>query len=64
MVKDGICRVLSIAEQTGVRALITHPIDEDAKQFYAYFGFEPSPLGDQQQFLLLKDARRIIQRDA
>lgn len=60
MLKDAVRRVLSISEHTGIRAVLTHPIDEDAKQFYAYFGFEPSPMGERQLFLMLKDARRLL----
>ena len=48
------------AEQAGVRALLTHPIDEDAARFYQRFGFEASPVREQQLLLLLKDARRLL----
>lgn len=59
MLQDAIRRTLAIAEQAGVRALLTHPIDEDAERFYLRFGFEPSPVRAQQLLLLLKDARRL-----
>ena len=59
MLQDAIRRTLAIAEQAGVRALLTHPIDEDAQRFYLRFGFEPSPVRAQQWLLLLKDARRL-----
>jgi GNAT superfamily N-acetyltransferase len=59
MLKDAIRRTLLIAEQAGIRALLTHPIDEDAARFYRRFGFETSPLREQQLLLLLKDARRF-----
>jgi hypothetical protein len=51
---------LLIAEQAGIRAMLTHPIDEEASSFYQRFGFVPSPLQDQQLLLLLKDARRWV----
>lgn len=57
MLQDAIRRTLVIAEQAGVRALLTHPIDEDAARFYTRFGFIASPLREQQLLLLLKDAR-------
>jgi GNAT superfamily N-acetyltransferase len=60
MLKDAIRRTLLIAEQAGIRALLTHPIDEDAARFYRRFGFETSPLREQQLLLLLKDARRFV----
>jgi GNAT superfamily N-acetyltransferase len=59
LLKDAVRRTLLIAEQAGLRAMLTHPIDEEAARFYTRFGFEPSPLREQQLLLLLKDARRI-----
>jgi GNAT superfamily N-acetyltransferase len=59
LLQDAIRRTLMIAEQAGIRALLTHPIDEKASRFYQRFGFMPSPLGEQQLLLLLKDARRF-----
>jgi predicted N-acetyltransferase YhbS len=60
MLQDAIRRTLMIAEQAGIRALLTHPIDENAARFYQRFGFMSSPLREQQFLLLLKDARRLI----
>jgi len=57
MLQDAIRRTLLIAEQAGIRALLTHPIDKEATGFYSRFGFIASPLRDQQLLLLLKDAR-------
>lgn len=60
MLQDAIRRTLVIAEQAGIRAILTHPIDEDAARFYTRFGFSASPLRQQQLLLLLKDARKIL----
>lgn len=60
MLQDAIRRTVAIAEQVGVRAMLTHPIDEDAARFYLRFGFEASPVREQQLLLLLKDARRLL----
>jgi len=60
MLQDAIRRTLVVAEQAGVRALLTHPIDEDAARFYLRFGVEVSPVREQQLLLLLKDARRLL----
>ena len=51
-----------IAEQAGIRAMLTHPIDTDAAASYTCFGFIASPLAAQRQqlLLLLKDARRWV----
>ena len=58
MLRDAIRRTLLIAEQAGIRALLTHPIDEEAARFCSRFGFIASPLREQQLLLLLKDARK------
>ncbi|MBH2020624.1 MAG: GNAT family N-acetyltransferase [Burkholderiales bacterium] len=60
LLKDAIRRALMISEQAGIRALLTHPMDEEAARFYSRFGFEPSPLREDQLLLLLKDARRLV----
>jgi Predicted acetyltransferase len=60
MLQDAIRRTLVIAEQAGIRVILTHPIDEDAARFYTRFGFIASPLRQQQLLLLLKDARKIL----
>lgn len=60
LLQDAIRRTMLIAEQAGIRAMLTHPIDEEAAQFYKRFGFIASPLREQQMLLLLKDARRWV----
>lgn len=57
MLQDALRRTLVLAEQAGIRAMLTHPIDEEAAQFYQRFGFIASPWREQQLLLLLKDAR-------
>uniref|UniRef100_A0ABX1PT95 GNAT family N-acetyltransferase n=2 Tax=Aromatoleum TaxID=551759 RepID=A0ABX1PT95_9RHOO len=60
LLQDAIRRTMLIAEQVGIRAMLTRPIDEDAARFYTRFGFIASPLREQQLLLLLKDARRWV----
>ena len=60
LLQDAIRRTMLIAEHAGIRAMLTHPIDEDATRFYTCFGFIASPLREQQLLLLLKDARRWV----
>jgi predicted N-acetyltransferase YhbS len=60
LLQDAIRRTMLSAEQAGIRAMLTHPTDEDAAQFYTRFGFIASPLREQQLLLLLKDARRWV----
>ena len=60
LLQDAIRRTLNVAEQAGIRALLTHPIDDDAARFYQRCGFEASPLGQGQLLMLLKDAKRWV----
>ena len=60
LLQDAIRRTMLIADQAGIRAMLTHPIDEEAARFYTRFGFVASPLREQQLLLLLKDARRWV----
>lgn len=60
LLKDAIARTVQVADQVGIRAMLTHPIDEEAARFYQRFGFVASPVRPDQLLLLLKDARRWI----
>ena len=60
LLQNAIRRSMVIAEQAGIRAILTHPIDENSAHFYRRFGFISSPLREQQLLLLLKDARAYI----
>lgn len=60
LLKDAMLRALQAAEIAGLRAIIVHAKDEEAKAFYAKFGFEPSPLDELHLQLLLKDVKRTI----
>ena len=43
LLKDAVLRALSVAENTGVRALLVHAMHENAKAFYLHYGFDVSP---------------------
>jgi len=60
LLQDAISRTLAIAEQAGIRTLLTHPIDAEAEAFYRRFGFEATPAHERQLLFLLKDARRFV----
>jgi len=62
LLREAIARTLQLAEIAGVRAMLTHPLDDEAARFYRRFGFEASPIREQQLLLLLKDARRAAAR--
>jgi GNAT superfamily N-acetyltransferase len=63
LVVDAFRRIDRIAEEVGVRALLIHAEDADARDFYLRLArFEPSPVDDLQLLLLLKDLRKAIRR--
>lgn len=43
LLKDAILRTISVAENVGIRALLVHAINEQARQFYLGRGFQASP---------------------
>ena len=61
LLQDAVRRTLLMAEHAGIRAMLTHPLDDEAARFNTRFGFIASPLREQQLLLLLKDARRWAQ---
>jgi GNAT superfamily N-acetyltransferase len=60
LLQDAIRRTVSVSAQAGIRALLTHPLDDAAEGFYRRFGFEPRLVRERQLILLLKDARRFV----
>jgi predicted N-acetyltransferase YhbS len=54
---DGVRRCLEASEIAGVRAIITHAIDDDAVRFYERHGFLQCPLGDRVMLLPIEVAR-------
>lgn len=45
LVQDAGKRVIAAADLVGVRGMIVHAIDEEARRFYVKCGFVPSPTG-------------------
>jgi GNAT superfamily N-acetyltransferase len=61
LLRDALVRVSNAADEIGVRALLIHAKDEQARDFYlAQAEFEPSPIDPLQLFLLLKDLRKSV----
>jgi GNAT superfamily N-acetyltransferase len=57
LLADVMQRTLVVAEETGIRLLLVHAVNEDARSFYLYYGFEPSPSDPMILQLLIKDIR-------
>jgi GNAT superfamily N-acetyltransferase len=60
LLADAMQRTLLVAEETGIRLLLVHAVDEDAKSFYLHYGFEPSPSDPMNLQLLVKDIRATM----
>lgn len=44
LLNDAVSRVSNLADQVGIKAIMVHAIDEQARAFYEYFGFVQSPI--------------------
>lgn len=61
LLRDALLRVASAADVVGVRALLVHAKDDEARGFYEHFGFEASPVDPLQLMLLMKDLRGALE---
>ncbi|MDB5453666.1 MAG: family N-acetyltransferase [Caulobacteraceae bacterium] len=62
LLKDAVTRTLQAAEIAGIRALVAHAKDEEARRFYERFDFTPSPSDPYHLLLLLKDVKALVSR--
>lgn len=60
LLRDAMSRALSVAEQAGMRLLLVHAVNDEARAFYEHFGFEPSPTDAMNLQLLIKDIRLAL----
>jgi GNAT superfamily N-acetyltransferase len=60
LLADAMQRTLLVAEETGIRLLLVHAVNEDARNFYLHYGFEASPSDPMNLQLLIKDIRATI----
>lgn len=54
---DALKRIEEAADIVGVRAVMVHAIDDQARRFYEHFNFDSSPIDPFLLMLLLKDIR-------
>jgi GNAT superfamily N-acetyltransferase len=55
LLRDAMLRTIAAADAIGVRAMLVHAIDDDARRFYLNHGLEPSPTDPLHLMILLKD---------
>ena len=60
MLKDALIRMERAADILGIRAVLVHAIDQQARAFYEKFDFEPCPDDPLHLMLLLKDLRKQL----
>jgi GNAT superfamily N-acetyltransferase len=60
LLKDAILRTLKAAEIAGIRAIVVHAKDDEARRFYEHFNFRPSPTDQYHLFCLMKDVKKLL----
>ena len=50
LLNDAVTRISHLADQVGIKAIMVHAIDEQARAFYEYFGFVQSPIASNTLF--------------
>jgi GNAT superfamily N-acetyltransferase len=61
LLADAMQRTLLVAGGAGIRLLLVHAVDEEARAFYLHHGFEASPSDPLNLQLLIKDIRATIE---
>ncbi|MEO8459652.1 MAG: GNAT family N-acetyltransferase [Dokdonella sp.] len=64
LLKDAIQRTLQLAEHIGIRALLCHAIDVEAKAFYLKRGFIESPIDPMTVMLSIARLQEALRKQA
>ncbi len=60
LLKHALLKAINAAEIAGLRAVIVHAKDENAKQFYERYNFVPFPQDPFHLYFLIKDIRENL----
>jgi len=60
LLKDALLRTAQAADIAGIRCLLVHAKDEDARKWYESWEFEPSPTDPYHLFLMIKDLKSLL----
>ena len=60
LLKDALLRIERAADVLGIRAVLVHAMDAEARAFYERFEFEPCPGDELHLMLLMKDLRKMV----
>lgn len=62
LLRDSVLRTRQAADIVGVRAMLVHAISEEAKRFYARYGFTESPVDPMTLMLSLADVDKLAKK--
>ncbi|WP_233248063.1 GNAT family N-acetyltransferase [Limnohabitans sp. MMS-10A-178] len=60
LLKNALLRTVQAADIAGIRALLVHAKDEEARNWYRQWEFEQSPTDAYHLFLLVKDIKALL----
>jgi len=60
LLKDALLRTAQAADIAGIRALLVHAKDDEARAWYERFDFESGPTDPYHLFLLMKDLKALL----
>jgi GNAT superfamily N-acetyltransferase len=60
LLKDAMLRAVQASEIAGLRAILVHAKDQNAKNFYEKFGFKSSPTNDFHLFLSIAEIKESL----
>lgn len=60
LLKDALLRTAQAAGIAGIRCLLVHAKDDDARRWYEAWDFEPGPTDPYHLFLMMKDLKALL----
>jgi GNAT superfamily N-acetyltransferase len=60
LLKDALLRIVTAAEEIGIRAALVHALDEQARHFYTKHGFYESPTNDLTLMITVEEIQRTF----
>lgn len=61
MLKHALLKILEASRVIGIRAVLVHAKNQRAAEFYAKYGFVPSPVNSLHMMLLIKDVIKSVE---
>ena len=60
LLRDAMLRTVAASETIGIRAMLVHAADDEARAFYLRHGLEPSPTDPLHLMILIKDMKKAV----